>query len=456
MFKLNPINFALLICASTFSISSFAGSDLQKMSDQELSDTTGQALMSLSYIAPSDTANLEARRSGGNTNIGFYKLGLEAEVAIKENIKKLQLGCGGINGANGCDIDIDNLSLSGMADTREGRVASDAVLTNPFLEFAIKNPTKASTREVVGLRVSAEKVLGLLTVGNNNDVPNGINSLSGYMVVNGYGNAVTKAGTFGLNPGETVYTTANINIPFCFSGCGNDVPLLAGYGQGSSGSNTGIKIPSMVAPFVVSNSVVSGTRLTTANVSARAQIPDIPISTNSGQLGASLQQPACIALVICLQDTFFKMNTTISNLSANISFSEGLGYIHNLPINSPFYLGLQQQALQWPGAVETANKGWWLSMQDPINLGDISPTNQVDISSVYPQFAQILGQKLQQPEYKISVNLWDGLKALIGSGITKDITPINLSDSSVNINLNNLKLATQNIVPNCYGGLKFC
>lgn len=65
MLKLNPINFALLICASTFSISSFAGSDLQKMSDQELSDTTGQALMSLSYIAPSDTANLEARRSEG-------------------------------------------------------------------------------------------------------------------------------------------------------------------------------------------------------------------------------------------------------------------------------------------------------------------------------------------------------------------------------------------------------
>lgn len=453
MFKLNPIKFALLICASAFSIS---GSAMQQMSDQELADTTGQALMSLSYLAPTDSANLETHRTGGDKNIGFYKLGLEAKVAINANIKKLQLGCGGINGANGCDIDIDNLSLSGMADTKEGRVASDAVLTNPFLEFAIKNPTKASTREVVGLRLSAEKVLGLLTVGNNNDVPNGINSLSGYMVVSGYGNAVTKAGTFGLNPGETVYTTADVNIPLCTSGCGNDVPILAGYGQGASGSNTGIKIPSMVAPFVVSNSVVSGTRLTTANVSARAQIPDIPISSSSGQLGASLQQPTCIALLVCVQDTYFKMNTTISNLSANISFSEGLGYIHNLPINSPFYLGLQQQSLQWPGAVETANKGWWLSMQDPINLGDISPTNQVDISSVYPQFAQILGQKLQQPDYKISVDLWDGLKALFGAGITKDITPINLSDSSVNINLNNLKLATQNIVPNCYGGLKFC
>ncbi|MDC5073058.1 hypothetical protein NRA08_18460, partial [Acinetobacter baumannii] len=118
------------------------------------------------------------------SNVGFYKLGLEAELEINANIRKLQLGCGGVNGAGGCDIDFDNVSLSGVADTREGRVASDAQLTNPFLEFAIKNPNSASTREVAGIRLSAEAVEGLLTIGTENSAtPNGINSLSGYMVV---------------------------------------------------------------------------------------------------------------------------------------------------------------------------------------------------------------------------------------------------------------------------------
>lgn len=109
--------------------------NLQVMSDQELSDTNGQALLSLSYIAPNDQEN---KMSG--QGIGFYKLGMEADIELNANIKKLQLGCGGVNGANGCDIDIDNLSLSGMSNTREGRAGSSAVLTNPFIEFAIKKP----------------------------------------------------------------------------------------------------------------------------------------------------------------------------------------------------------------------------------------------------------------------------------------------------------------------------
>lgn len=66
----------------------------------------------------------------------------------------------------------------------EDRASSSAVLTNPFIEFAIKNPNSASTREVAGLRLSAEKFIGLLTAGTENTTrPNGINSISGYMQV---------------------------------------------------------------------------------------------------------------------------------------------------------------------------------------------------------------------------------------------------------------------------------
>ena len=452
---LKPLTWAIfaLSCGSVPLV--YANSNLSVMTDEQMSETTGQALMSLSYISPTDSANLQSKNAPGS-NIGFYKLGMEAELELNANIKKLQLGCGGVNGAGACDIDIDNLSISGQGATSAERASSSAKLTNPFLEFAIRNPQSASTREVVGLRVSSEKAQGLLTVGTNNDQPNGINTLSGYMVVDGYGNATTKEGTFGLKPGETVNTTADIGILLCTSGCGSNQGLTAGYGAGSSGSNKGIKIPSMVAPFTVNNAVVSGNRLTSANVNASALIPDIPINQNSGQLGASLNQQACVALFICVQNTFIKLNTTVTGLKADINFSEDLGYIHNLPINSSVYLALQQQALQWPGAKEVALKGWWLSMQDPVNLGDITPTDQIDISSVYGQFATILGQKLQEPAYKISVNTGDGLQALFGSGITKTVSPVNLSDRSVSIGLKDLKLSTQNVVPNCYGSLKFC
>ena len=86
--------------------------------------------MSCTKIAPNDSANLEKLRDS-SSNVGFYKLGLEAELEINANIRKLQLGCGGVNGA-GCDIDFDNVSLSGVADTREGRVASDAEADKSF------------------------------------------------------------------------------------------------------------------------------------------------------------------------------------------------------------------------------------------------------------------------------------------------------------------------------------
>lgn len=447
------INFGMLFCIVPLvaSMQAFAiNNQIQLLNDEELSDIHGQALMSLTYISPSDAEN---KMQGQNT--GFYKLGMEAEVKLNANINKLQLGCGGDNGAGGCDIDIDNLSLSGISDTRTGRAGSSAVLTNPFVEFAIKNPGSASTREVVGIRLSSEKIVGLLSTGTNNEGPNGINSFSGYMKVNGQGEAKTKSGTFGLAKGEVVNTNANINIFLCTTGCGSAQVLNAGYGFNSS-KNTGIIIPSMKVPFQIKDAVVSGNRINSAIVKANATIPEIAIKQDSGQLGVSLNTNACVLFFVCVKDTFFKMDTKIQNLKANINFEEALGYIHNLPISSSAYLGLQTSDLHWPGAVEVAKKGWWMSLQDPINLGDITPASELDISSVYPQFAQLLGAKLSEPQYKISVTTGDGLSALFGSGISKTISPIDLSGQSVSLDLKNLKLAAQEITPNCYGSLKFC
>jgi hypothetical protein len=50
--------------------------------------TEGQALMSLSYIAPNDSTNLEKLRDS-SSNIGFYRLGMEAKVELNANIANL-------------------------------------------------------------------------------------------------------------------------------------------------------------------------------------------------------------------------------------------------------------------------------------------------------------------------------------------------------------------------------
>jgi hypothetical protein len=85
---------------------------IQPMTDHELSNAVGQALLSTGYIAPS-AANNPMRNITGANNIGYYRIGLQAEMDLNANIRNLQLGCNSVNGA-GCDIDIKNLALSGL------------------------------------------------------------------------------------------------------------------------------------------------------------------------------------------------------------------------------------------------------------------------------------------------------------------------------------------------------
>ena len=58
MLKIKPL------CLTLFSLSAFAvfnvyaePTTLKSMSDEQLSETTGQALMSLAYLAPNDSPN---------------------------------------------------------------------------------------------------------------------------------------------------------------------------------------------------------------------------------------------------------------------------------------------------------------------------------------------------------------------------------------------------------------
>ncbi len=149
---------------------------MDSMTDKELSEETGQALFSIQTIAPDSNGN-------PNQNIGFYRLAMQVEMESNLNIKSLQLGCGGVKGA-GCDIDLSNVSLTGVNPIDNNFASTDAKIKNPFFEFAIKHPNSAALREIVGLRLGAESVLGLLSLGSNPDSENilddtGIGTITG-------------------------------------------------------------------------------------------------------------------------------------------------------------------------------------------------------------------------------------------------------------------------------------
>ena len=454
-----------------------SASAMSLMSDEELSVIDGQSLFNLSYLSPGDTSNHEAAN-----NIGFYRLGVEAEIAANLNIKKLQLGCGGINGAGKCDIDIDNLSLSGVSGTSNGRVQSDAVLTNPFFEFAIKNPNQASTREVVGFRISAEKALGLLTVGTENStVPNGINTLSGFMRVQSdntgaiYGKANTAAKFFNA---ATCQVTGTLNA-------------LAGIASaGFRTSGGGFNVPAMTGiPFTRSGKVINTNRLESLPLVATLNVPNINlgdsnsgfpaagqvigvppsyVETLGGRLEATVTSTNTAAGLIYSNGDVLNnvyMRGSIQNATANVTINQDLGYIHYLPINSPFYLSLQQQAMRWPGTysgpdpenmastvTDIAQKGWWMSFADPINLGSVDPTQSIDIEPLFPQIASAVSTWLAS-----NPATSNDLAGLLGIG-TLDVNAgnVNLAGSPLSLILTDLQLNGQNFAPNCYGGLKFC
>ncbi|MDR9778108.1 hypothetical protein RJJ65_36850, partial [Rhizobium hidalgonense] len=131
-----------------------------------------------------------------------------------------------------------------------------------------------------------------------------------------------------------------------------------------------------------------------------------------------------------------------------------LGLIHSLPINSPFYLSLQQNAMHWPGANadDIAQKGWWLSLADPVNIGNVNPTDAIDISPLFPQISNFVSQYLQANPAKTN----DLLGLLKIGDLTANIGTIDLKDAPLTLNLSNLQLTNQDFVPNCYGGLTFC
>ena len=205
-----PFVILLLLVAS---VSSSAVMTL--LDDQSLSNQTGQAIFYTDYVAPG-----AANSPFVNRDIGFFTLGLNASVELNANISRIQLGCGGVNGPGACDVDIQDMSIVGISPVDGSYAGTSAILKDPFLMLAIKNPTVLATREVLGFKFGARSALGTLITGQDNitslDQPitatnnPGINTLSGSLGVYLEGAVMTRVCTtiFGACVGPDLVATA--------------------------------------------------------------------------------------------------------------------------------------------------------------------------------------------------------------------------------------------------------
>lgn len=438
---------------------------MQKMHDSELANVTGQALMQMDKsFRPAGNRTIDGQ-SVTWKDTTFYKAGLDAVLELNLNIDKLQLGCGGINGP-GCDIDIDQLSLSGQCLT--DRPGCSASLTRPFFEFAINNDDKKTLREVVGIRMSAENASGMLTAGQNTSSPNGINVLSGYMRTTKItGIAQTEAVEFAgpndpcrNNPascGVSSYN-GNLSIRAILSLLGSaDLTAVTQGGRGN-----GIDLPSLNVGFESDDdgALVYGNRVTSTSVQVTGTVPTIsfPNTTLIGRV------TSCTGGIACpfVPSGDIDVNTSgggMTGLGLVSNFTQDLGLIHRINVDSPFSLSFQKDSIWWPDANQenVALPGWWMAFDDAVDLGHLEPAQQVDISPAFPQLVGVVENYFQnQP---LNLDAGNGWTALTGGYMNVTMPMMNVSGTNVSLDLTDLPLAdaTQSVPSNCWGGAAtFC
>ncbi len=304
---------------------------LESLDDQGLSEVSGQAsLFNADYIAPSVGVN------GGN--VGFYRLGVDAEINMNANINALRLGCtGAADGSSNCDIDITHLRITGLGGTSasDSGPPTDFKLTRPFFEFAVRNPAIASQREIVGIRFGAQSALGRMTIGENNNTSSiaddtGITRFSGDM------NAIITGATID-------------NVHACLPAPGSQ-----------SGPCPFIDIPASAALDPYDYAALHGQPLILNGKS-------VGYGTDQNMVFDGLTGSAtALGIPLPLNSTLTEPMRFIHDLGVG-AYNSGTGD-YDLPVQD-FYMSLQKEALTWQkvstgsftGAV-AAQKGWWMSI----------------------------------------------------------------------------------------------
>jgi hypothetical protein len=164
---MTPISISLrrlMLCAALLCGSHLASAQMQQMSEEELSSTRGQGLVTMT-----------------NTSLGGYdfsKVALDADITLSANLRNMRLGeySYSLRNGTGADIDMPLLQFGRSDGTDAQRLVH---ISNPYFEFVYRNAADGASREVIGMRFGFDAISG--------DVGLKINTLSGSLKVSGTG-----------------------------------------------------------------------------------------------------------------------------------------------------------------------------------------------------------------------------------------------------------------------------
>lgn len=310
------------------------------LSDGELQAEVGQALFNINYVAPNQSGN-------PNTNIGFYRVGLQADLELNANINKLQLGCGGANGAGVCDVDIDRLRFTGFANNtniyNDAGPATDFLLRNPYIELAILNPNSASTREIVGLRLGALQAAGLMSFGERPYNADGTAAASTTLGAGGHTgiNRLSADMDIYVNNGSVPTSLGTVAINQNSPNTGDNIFLDQYYSRASS---------MQLAPL--------RGRLVSLGLNATIQFNEDFRFIHNIAIG-SATNPA--------NDFYISLSKLGDNLVRDVDGDDGTAAnsdydTNNKPVNANTWL--KWQKLSAPTTWSAAGRGWWFSLPE--------------------------------------------------------------------------------------------
>lgn len=359
---------------------------MTELDDQQLSQVEGQALFALSSV------------KDDSQGINFYKLAFDASIDLNLNAQSLQLGCGGVNGAGGCDIDISQISfgcitgasgncislpatLTNQAngkdynnDLSNQNALKNFVLTNPFFQFAIKNSDSAAKREVVGVRIGAEHAEGPMSFG-------ALNSFSGYFTGKANLNMLGENNVSPVSKANAYYKNAS-----AFLGLNNSDILELGiyniYYRDVTMDYATVKRENLDVSVVgnrVTQASINGLALggVVDDIIASVKVNEICVRTAIGTCSILIGDGAANALLPVLKKdigNYIKgelatgLGTTAANLNS-YQLKYNLSNVHQIDVDSnTFGIALSKEMIKYPGYAEAVSRGWSMYLQDAFTL----------------------------------------------------------------------------------------
>ena len=490
--SLNKI--AVFMMSAVFSASAFS---LTELTDDELAEVIGQA--SLIDIDKYDF-------DGGDGVNNFYRVRLNSVITTSLNADRLDLK----DSDGNSQILIEDLSLSGGVDGE----ASSATITNPYVEFAFAGSidnTTARNREIIGIRVGADEIDGLLSFGDptkhasnlagDTSQENGISAFRGFLqttAINGNVilNPATRTGIVQRTNGDPT------RLRFCniVFGCGGF------FGGESSLSPVGVQTTStgtfelldrsitgpdqrIMLDFSVPGGVVidsslgslanplpSGGNVDENGVITSAFLRADVAATTIGQItGTSVVEAEALGIglptltpQLVINDIFVSGDLPGTTDPLKLFLREDLRFLHRVDANgSGGFVSVQNRPVQWridnpSGGRTTSNTtpGWWVEFIDPVELSQLTVENfdlpQNVVQGIVGAVGDFIFDRPPVPVSELVTSLFEIEVGGIDASLARTEDPGVLGASLVNVLATNISIDNQVPIVNCFNSSIGC